>query len=566
LFLFGIKVETNSKHTLIFSVMVMQDKAYVVPTASIEGREQGMSKNAFLYGTFILVGAGFITKLLGFVYRIALSRLIGAEGMGLFQMAFPILIFMMTITTVGLPVAISKLVSEASARNEEERVRSILIVSIMIVTITSIIFTSTILFLAPLIAQYLLTDERAIYALLSITPIIPIISISSIFRGYFQGRQHMNPYALSTIIEQIIRIFTVLFLAQYLLPLGVEYAAAGAMIGMVIGEFFGMLYLIYSFKKDPRRPLFSKVFKNIGSLKIRGGYKTLKDLLRIGLPVTASRLIGSLSYAIEPIVVSQSLAIAGIATATATTLYGKLEGMAIPLVFFPSFITYALSVSLVPAISEAAAKKDYSLVGHRLGQAIRLTLIVVSPCIILVFILAEPLSFFLYNQTDVAPLMRIIVPFSIFLYLQGPLASVLQGLDRAGVAMRNSLWGAIIKIILIFILGSQPSLGINGVAIALNCGMVIVTTLHFISIAQTVPIVLYFRDLVKLSCALILMSFILQYLMNLEQWSLLIRLFIACSISMGVYLILLFLLHLIRKNDIAKIPYIGKWIVRNILS
>jgi stage V sporulation protein B len=161
-----------------------------------------LGKQSFLYGTLVLVGAGFITKVLGFVYRIALSRIIGDEGMGLFQMAFPILIFTIVVTTAGLPVAISKLVSEAEVRKEEYRIRSILWIASFIVILTSIFITGLILLGAPFIADTLLTDQRAIYSLLSMAPIIPIIGISSILRGYFQGRQNMSPYAISTIIEQ----------------------------------------------------------------------------------------------------------------------------------------------------------------------------------------------------------------------------------------------------------------------------------------------------------------------------------------------------------------------------
>jgi stage V sporulation protein B len=302
----------------------------------------------FLRGTLILVGAGLITKVLGFVYRIALSRIIGDEGMGLFQMAFPILVFTIVVTTAGLPVAISKLVSEAEAKGEEERIRSILIVSVFVVIITSTVITASVLLGAPWIAKTLLTDERAIYALLGIAPIIPVIAVSSIFRGYFQGRQNMSPYAFSTIVEQSVRIFTVLLLAKYLLPYGIEYAAAGAMIGMVIGEFVGMVYLLYSFKKDPTRPRLRLIFPRQPSVSTRKKIyltafsRTVRDLLRLAIPVTASRLVGSLSYAIEPIVVSQSLALAGFVTTTATALYGQLEGMAIPINFFPAFITYAL--------------------------------------------------------------------------------------------------------------------------------------------------------------------------------------------------------------------------------
>src|SRR5690606_35991008 len=144
-------------------------------------------------------------------------------------------------------------------------------------------------------------------------------------------------------------------LAKYLLPYGIAYAAAGAMLGMVVGEGLGMFFLLYAFKKDPKRPRFTRK-----KLPTKQDFvQTFRELIRISIPVTASRMVGSFAYAIEPIVVAQSLAIASIAAATSSALYGQLEGMAVPLVVFPSFITYALSVSLVPAISEAAARNQH---------------------------------------------------------------------------------------------------------------------------------------------------------------------------------------------------------------
>ncbi len=127
-----------------------------------------MTKQSFLRGTLILVGAGFVTKVLGFVYRIVLSRIIGDEGMGLFQMAYPILLFAITLTTAGLPVAISKLVSEAEATGDERKDRNLLIVSTVIVTVTGLLFTALTILLAPVIANTLLTDERAVYPLLGL--------------------------------------------------------------------------------------------------------------------------------------------------------------------------------------------------------------------------------------------------------------------------------------------------------------------------------------------------------------------------------------------------------------
>ncbi|PTX55345.1 stage V sporulation protein B [Melghirimyces profundicolus] len=520
-----------------------------------------MTKQTFLHGTLILVGAGFVTKVLGFIYRIALSRLIGDEGMGLFQMAFPILIFVITITTAGLPVAISKLVSEAEANRDEQRIRSILIVSILIVTCSSLFFTLLVLVTAPLIASTLLTDERAVYSLMGITPIVPIIAVSSIFRGYFQGRQQMSPYAISQIVETVTRIFTVILMARFLLPFGVEFAAAGAMIGMVIGEFAGMLFLLRSYKKDPHRPPIR--FRPGEALKLKqwGRFRdTTVRLMRLAVPVTASRMVGSLSYAVEPIVVSQSLALAGISVAASTAMYGRLEGMAIPLLFFPAFITYALSVSLVPAISEAAAKGQQRMVEHRLNQAMRLSLVVGGPCAAVMFVLAAPLTDLLYNNVSVARLLRIMAPFAVFLYLQGPLSAVLQGLDKAKDAMKNSIFGAVVKTTLIFFLGSQPFLGIDGVVIAINCGIVIVTVLHFLSVLRYIPFTLMGGDFIKLSLAVGGMGYMAHWIFLLTGGGTVFRVLLSLGASFTVYLAALVFLSLVTREDVKRIPYLGRWL------
>jgi stage V sporulation protein B len=474
--------------------------------------------------------------------------------MGLFQMVFPILIFAVVVTTAGVPVAISKLVSEAEARREEERIPAILIVSIFIVLFTSVIIAISIFFGASKIAHILLTDGRTIYTLLAITPVIPIIAISSIFRGYFQGRQNMSPYAIAQILEQMVRIFTVIFLAQYLLPFGIAYAAAGAMLGMVVGEFVGMIYIYISYRRDKKYvPL--HLFRRPKHLR-----RSVKEILRVSIPVTLSRMIGSFSYALEPIVVAHSLALAGITVATA--LYGRLEGMAMPLIFFPTFITYALTVSLVPAISEAAAQNQPKLIEHRLQQAIRLSLLIGAPCTVFILLLAEPLSVLLYHKKEIAVMIYIIAPVSFIHYLQGPFASVLQGLDKANIAMRNTIIGAVLKIPLIFVLASQPSLGIYGVAIAVNIGIILVTGLHFISILKYVNISIHLKPIAKLTFSVLVMGAVTFYLIQQEGTPLLQKVLLTSVSSFGIYFICLLIFSLLRKGDVNRIPHIGKWIAK----
>ncbi|RXT14751.1 stage V sporulation protein B [Ammoniphilus sp. CFH 90114] len=516
-------------------------------------------KQTFLQGTLILVAAGLLTKLLGFINRIFLSRIIGAEGMGLYQMAVPTLYLVITLTQFGLPIAISKLVAEATAQNDHKKVKAILKISLFLVTILSVIFTTAMILGAPMISRYLLTDTRAYYSLIGIAPIVPIVAISSVIRGYFQGKQNMTPTASSQIIEQVIRIFTVLLLASYFLPMGVEYAAAAAMVGVVIGEFAGMIALVMHFRGTKMRQIWAGSRLNQA---IKRHAETWKGLLRIALPVTSGRLIGSLTFWIEPIIVAQSLAIAGLATAAATTYYGQLQGMAIPLLTFPTFFTYSLAVSLVPAVAEAHAQKNWAMVHRRIHQSLRLALVIGAPFTVILYIFAEPLSEVIYGSAEVGSIMKLMVPFCLFLYFQGPLAATLQGLDYAQVAMKNSIYGAILKTFAIYILATNPNIGTNGITIAISIGIVIVTLLHFFSVVKLTGLSIQLRDFIKVALSMIGMGWfgILSF-EKLQVWMpQSAALFSASLGAIFIYLIFLLFLKVLGKQDIQRIPFLGKFI------
>ncbi|WP_369345669.1 stage V sporulation protein B [Caldalkalibacillus mannanilyticus] len=401
-----------------------------------------MSKQTFLQGTIILIIAGLITKILGFINKIVMARILGPEGIGLYMMAVPILILVITLTRLGLPVAISKLVAEASTQGDHQRIKRILVVSLAITGSLSVLFTILTIMGAKVLSTLFLTDQRAYYPLVAITPIVPIVAISSVIKGYFQGKQNMKPSAYSQVIEQVVRISLVAFLSILLLPYGLEFAAAGAMISVVIGEAAALLYLFTTFelRKGKTFKIRSQFFAQLAK-----GKQTLKELLRIGLPTTGSGLIGSISWTMEAIIVAQSLALAGIATAVATAQYGLLSGYAIPLVTLPMFITYSLSVSLVPAVSEAAAKRDYRLIHRRIYQAIRIALLFGAPSTVLMYVFAVPLTKVIYQAPEAGVFLQILAPFFLLLYFQGPLQATLQGLDKANAAMMNTLSGMLSK-------------------------------------------------------------------------------------------------------------------------
>lgn len=528
--------------------------SFIVRFLKVGAKMSNKYKQSFLRGTLILIFAGLITRFLGFVNRIVVARIMGEEGVGLYMMAVPTFILTITLTQLGLPVAISKLVAEAETLGDRHKIKKILVVSLAVTGVTSIIFTTGMIVLAPILSNTLLTDSRTYYPLIAISPVVPIIALSSVLRGYFQGLQNMRPAAYSQVIEQVVRIALVAVITKALLPYGVEFAAAGAMISAVLGELASLLFMLTMFKMRKQIKVRRNFFK-----QIKAGKSTLDELLRIALPTTGSRLIGSLSYFVEPIVVSQSLAIAGVATALATMQYGQLTGYAIPLLLLPSFVTTSLSVSLVPAISEAAAKGQTLVIEHRLQQALRLSLVTGGLSIVILYVFATPLMELMFNTTKPAIYVQLMAPFFLLAYFQGPLQATLQALDLAKAAMINSLIGAVVKIVAIFAFASRPEFGIMGVAIAIVLGILLVTLLHFATIIKTISYSFYVRDYLKSFVTMVASGIFGGFIFArfIVDASLITRTLTAIMCTSILYLILLIIFKLVLKEEIKRIPYIG---------
>ncbi|MFD2630956.1 stage V sporulation protein B [Oceanobacillus kapialis] len=516
-----------------------------------------MTKQTFLQGTLILILAGMITRFLGFINRIVVARLMGEEGVGLYMMALPTLFMVMTLTQLGLPVAISKRVAEAEAKNDPQKVKRILIVSIIATSITSIVFTVGLMFAAPFVASSLLTDERTLYPLLAISPILPIVAVSSVLRGYFQGKQNMKPQSYAQVIEQIVRITCVAFFVKLLLPYGVEFAAAGAMISVILGEFISLLYMLYVFKRKKKVKIRTNFFSYLKSSK-----STVKELFSIALPSTGSRMIGSFTNFLEPILVAQSLAIAGISSSLATKQYGELTGYIFPLLFLPTFITHSLSIALVPSISEAEANLNKNLVHYRIHQSIRLSFASGAIATVVLCLFSSPILTYMYGTDKASSLLVLMAPFFILLYVQSPLQAALQALDLAKPAMWNSLIGAICKLTVLFLLASNPSFGIHGVAIAMSVGVVLVTLLHFAALQKAIQFSIPLKDICKMVALIGVTWMVGSWIKDIyETVQPNILLFALSLLALVIfYIITLFMLRFITKEELIQLPFFKKWL------
>ncbi|HZG87012.1 stage V sporulation protein B [Paenibacillus sp.] len=518
-----------------------------------------MTKQSFIRGTMILLAAGLLNRILGFVPRITLPRVIGAEGVGLYQLGYPLLVVLLTVITGGIPLAVAKMVAAAESEGNERKAKDVLRLALGLAVLIAIAFTAALWALAPWMSTELLNDERVYYTLLAMSPMLLIVGISSVFRGYFQGRQNMIPTALSTTAETVFRIAAMLVFAYVLLPHGLAVAAAGAMFGVTVGECCGLAVIVYQYVRT-RSAYKAFHTAQIGSAGTSRRFAaSLRELLRIALPVTGSRLVGSASYFLESVMTVKALAIAGVAVAAATAQYGSLQGMVIPVLLLPGVLTYSLSVSLVPTLAEAAARGDRAQIHMRLHQSLRLALVTGAPFAVLMYVLAEPICYFLYNDAEVGGMLRLMAPVAVFLYFQGPLQATLQALDRPGTALLNTFYGAAIKLTLIYVLATQPQYGIYGVLAAINVNIALVTILHWNSVVRLVKFRFPALDVVKTAAAAAAIGWVAQWLF-LTEWhgSPLLRFFAAGAASAALYVALVLLLRLVDKEDFGRVPFLRR--------
>lgn len=523
-----------------------------------------MNKQTFIQGTMILLLAGVVNRILGFIPRILLPRVIGAEGVGLYQLGYPFFLVLVTIISGGIPLAVAKLVAEAESAGKPERSTAILRTSLVFAAGAGFLFTFLSLFGAPWVTRYILTDPRVYHTFIAMSPMIVIVSVSSVFRGYFQGKQDMIPSAASSIMETVARIICVLWFSYLLLPMGIAYAAAGAMLGVVAGEIMGLAVLLWQFKRLKKRERLNPDTPSLQDHVPTGSRQsfllTLRKILKIAIPVTGGRLVGSMSYLLESITTAQSLAIAGVATAIATSQYGALQGMIIPLLLLPGALTSSLAVSLVPSLAEAQARGDMRTIHLRLHQSLRLALVTGAPFAAIMYVLAEPLCSIVYNNSEIGGMLKLMAPFALFVYIQAPLQATLQALDKPGRALINTLIGAMIKISLILYLASNPALGIYGAIIAMIINIVVVTILHGYSVASALKYRIPIVDFLKVTAGMIIMAGAATYLFHHIHVSALIgiQFLFAAGVSTLLYLFITVIMGLIDMDDMRRIPIIGK--------
>ncbi|SDK15797.1 putative polysaccharide biosynthesis protein [Natronincola ferrireducens] len=453
-----------------------------------------MSNKRFIKGAFVLAVAGLIAKFLGIFFKIPLQRLIHDEGMGLFGLPYPIYTIMLSISIIGLPAAISKLISEKIAIGDYSGVKKVFRISFFMIIAIGIFSSCFLYFGAHRIIKLLDWPPETYYAIIGLAFAPFFVSIMSAFRGYFQGMQIMMPTALSQIVEQMGRVVIGVGLAYMYIDKGVGYAAGAATFGATAGALLGALLLLgyYLFTRKSF-PDYTAYRRNKGK---ESTSKIVKRLIWLAIPITIGAILSSVMGLMDSIIVPARLLQSGYSQEGATILYGRLTGKAVTLINVPLTFSMAMAASLVPAISEANSRNNMLELREKAKTGIKLTMIIAFPATLGLFLLASPIIHLLWGETEAGgDILKVLAVNVLFISLAQTLTSILQGMNRVFVPVRNLLIGVIVKIIVSYFL-LVSHLNIIGAVTGSICGYGVVMILNYIEIERTVGLRLSIRETV----------------------------------------------------------------------
>ncbi len=414
--------------------------------------ENQVKTKSIAKGALILTLAGILTRILGFIYRVYMSNTIGSEGMGLYQLIVPIYMLAWSISSSGISTTVSKLTAQENALSKYGNINKLLFHSIIISVLIAFTLSVILYYSAENISVFFLKDTRAILSLKLICFCFPFMAAGSCIRGWFFGLRETLTPAVSQFFEQCVRMLTIYFLSGILIPKGVEFATAAAVIGMCLGEIASFVYVYLSYKHFKKaRKLFSQ-----NTISVRTTYMMI---LAMAIPLTANRMTGSFLSTVENILIPQKLQLYGLSQKNAMEIYGELSGMVMPLIMFPSSILTALSTTLLPALSEASATKNTKRIIITLKKSMSFTSIIGIGTCGLFITYSNELCELIYNRFELGNLLFLLGTACPFIYLQVTFSGILNGLGEQVFIFKTSLLSSAINIFFIYFL--IPRYGIH---------------------------------------------------------------------------------------------------------
>jgi stage V sporulation protein B len=503
-------------------------------------RKLSPTKYALLTGTILLTSAGLITRVLGFFYRIFLSRTIGAEGLGVFNLIHPVFGICFALCAGSIQTAISQSVA-ANARKGRSVFRSGLMISMGI----SVVLAYAIVQFKDIIANNILMEPRCAPLLIFVAVSVPCAAVHACINGYYYGMQKPQVPALAQIIEQSIRIGAVFLIADIMIRSGITITVQLAVLGHLIGEIASSLFTITAYRFFP--PKMAPGVTHVHS----GFQETAPELMQVALPLMGNRLILNILFSAEAILIPSRLQMSGLSDSAALSVYGVLTGMALPFILFPSTVFNSLAVLLLPTVAEAQSEGNDRRIGLAISMSLRYCMYVGILCIGIFTLFGDDLGVSVFKDNTAGSYMTILAWLCPFIYLVTTMGSILNGLGKTSVTFIQNVISMMVR--LFFVLFGIPKFGIMAYLVGTLVSELLLALMHVLTLKKIVDFVWNAWDMIVKPSTLMILAIGMYY----AAFALFdpfagLSLFFKTALHIGIlsifYLVLLLGVHMMKKD------------------
>jgi stage V sporulation protein B len=435
----------------------------------------------FYKGIFFLAASAFLGEGVEFLMNMILAKELGKHGLGLFMTIMPSIYLIVLLASFELPVSISKFIAE----KEERFHRNILYHAITI----TIVFTCVLLVVGTVIIPFIpVFDGYHPMTKWLVIVLIPVISFTSVARGYFMGRHQMGKIAVANFLRKSIQL-VLLFVMFRLFHFDTEAAVLIAIATFIGSEIAVFLYLVYllviQFQHLKRMP-----FSNLNRKIVR------KNLMAVSVPTTGLRLFSAFTGAVQPFLIKAALVRSGISATIATEQFGMLMGVAATIGFFPAFIAHSLMIVLIPGVSKVYSERDYTTLQKMLSQVMKLTFLYGVPAVVVFYLFAGKLTSMFFDSSTAAVYLQMLWPFFLFHFFIMPMQAFLIGLGLIKDTFIHAIWSTAVAFAIIILLASRPEWRMEGVIIGMNTSSVLLALMHYLSICKKIGVSIFLRGIV----------------------------------------------------------------------
>lgn len=411
------------------------------------------AKHALLKGTFILTAAGLATRFMGFFYRIFLSHTFGEEGVGLYQLIFPVYALGFSLTSAGIEIALSRCVARRLASGQKSLTRSLLYTSLILTVTCSCIVTIFLQKNALFIADVFLKDRRCADFLIILSYAFPFAAVHSCICGYYLGKKETRVPAFSQLLEQTARILSVLLLYQMFRGQNSSAGISVAVAGLIIGEIASSAYCLYKIRGR-------SILRPVPRLPVSRFLSHAKELLTLSAPLTATRVSLNILQSIEAVSIPLCLQAYGLARSEALRVYGVLNGMALPCILFPCALTSSISAMLLPTVAEIQAQKNKKQLLSVIEKCVLFCIFLGCLSCIFLLLFGNRAGTFLFDSTMAGTFITVLSWMCPFLYTNTTLISIINGVGKTHLSFLFNFSGLLIRIASVLFL--IPLSGIYG--------------------------------------------------------------------------------------------------------